>query len=103
MERIDGTTMLDDFEARPWKLFSHVRLLARLQRDVNALVAPNWMVTPSTAAPTKRRDDSVLHLDLHPMNVMLTDEGPVIIGLDQCGRRAGRIRRGVVLRRDGHV
>jgi hypothetical protein len=79
MERIDGITMLDDFEARPWKLFSHVRLLARLQRDVNALVAPNWMVTPSTAAPTKRRDDSVLHLDLHPMNVMLTDEGPVII------------------------
>lgn len=80
MERIDGTTMLEDFEARPWKLFSHVRLLARLQHDVNALVAPNWMVSPSTAAPKKRRDDRVLHLDLHPMNVMLTKEGPVIIG-----------------------
>ena len=79
MERIEGITMLDDFEARPWKQFSHVRLLARLQRDINALVAPNWMVTPSTAAPSKRRDDSVLHLDLHPMNVMLTTEGPVVI------------------------
>lgn len=79
MERIDGITMLDDFEARPWKLFSHVRLLARLQREINALVAPNWMVTPSTAAPQKRRDDSVLHLDLHPMNVLLTDDGPVVI------------------------
>jgi aminoglycoside/choline kinase family phosphotransferase len=79
MERIEGITMLDDFEARPWKLFAHVRLLARLQREINALVAPNWMVTPSSAAPSKRRDDSVLHLDLHPMNVMLTDDGPVVI------------------------
>jgi len=79
MERIDGLTMLDDFEARPWKLFSHVRLLARVQREINALVAPNWMVTPSAAAATKRRDDSVMHLDLHPMNVMITDDGPVVI------------------------
>lgn len=79
MERIDGLTMLDDFEARPWKLFSHVRLLARLQREINALVAPNWMVTPTTAAPSKRRDDSVLHLDMHPMNVMISSEGPVVI------------------------
>ncbi len=79
MERIDGTTMLDDFETRPWKLFSHVRLLARLQREINALVAPDWMTTPSTAAPSKRRDDSVLHLDLHPMNVMLDESGPVVI------------------------
>jgi aminoglycoside phosphotransferase (APT) family kinase protein len=79
MERIDGITMLDDFEARPWKLFSHVRLLARIQREINALVAPNWMVTPTTAAASKRRDDSVLHLDLHPMNIMITDDGPVVI------------------------
>jgi hypothetical protein len=79
MERIEGITMLDDFEARPWKLFSHVRLLARVQREINALVAPDWMVTPTTAAPSKRQDDSVLHLDLHPMNVMLTSAGPVVI------------------------
>ncbi len=79
MERIDGVTMLDDFESRPWKLFSHLRLLARIQREINALVAPDWMVTPTTAAPSKRRDDSVLHLDLHPMNVMLTSDGPVVI------------------------
>lgn len=79
MERIEGITMLDDFEARPWKLFSHVRLLARLQREINAVVAPNWMVTPTSAAPSKRRDDSVLHLDLHPMNIMLGPDGPVVI------------------------
>ncbi|MFT4866288.1 MAG: tRNA A-37 threonylcarbamoyl transferase component Bud32 [Ilumatobacter sp.] len=79
MERIDGVTMLDDVEQRPWKVVSHANLLARLQRQINDVVAPEWMVTPTTAAAAKRRDDSVLHLDLHPMNVMLTSEGPVVI------------------------
>ena len=79
MERIDGVTMLNDLEQRPWKLFSHASLLARVQRQVNDVVAPEWMVTPTTAAATKRRDDSVLHLDLHPMNVMMTAVGPVVI------------------------
>jgi len=79
MERIDGVTMLNDLEQRPWKLFSHASLLARVQRQVNDVVAPEWMVTPTTAAATTRRDDSVLHLDLHPMNVMLTVDGPVVI------------------------
>lgn len=79
MERVDGIAMADDFAARPWKLLAHVRLLARVQRDINALVAPDWMVTPTSAAPSRRRDDSVLHLDLHPMNVMLTAGGPVVI------------------------
>jgi tRNA A-37 threonylcarbamoyl transferase component Bud32 len=79
MERIDGVTMLDDLEQRPWKFFAHARLLARVQRKVNDIVAPEWMVTPTTAAAAKRPDDSVLHLDLHPMNVILTADGPVVI------------------------
>ncbi|MFT4774860.1 MAG: hypothetical protein ACI83Y_001406 [Candidatus Azotimanducaceae bacterium] len=79
MERIDGVTMLDDLKQRPWKLFAHASLLARVQRQVNDIVAPEWMVTPTTAAAAKRHDDSVLHLHLHPMNVMLTAHGPVVI------------------------
>ena len=79
MERIDGVTMLNDLGQRPWRLFAHASLLARVQRQVNDVVAPEWMVTPTTAAATKRRDDSILHLDLHPMNVMVTADGPVVI------------------------
>jgi aminoglycoside/choline kinase family phosphotransferase len=79
MERIDGVTMLDDFEARPWKLFSHVRLLARLQRQINDIVAPEWLSGQAAGTGAMRRDDSVLHLDLHPMNVLLSDDGPVVI------------------------
>lgn len=79
MECIDGVTLLDDVEKRPWKLFAHANLLARVQRQINGIVAPEWMVTPTTAAATKRRDDSVLHLNLHPMKVMLAADGPVVI------------------------
>jgi tRNA A-37 threonylcarbamoyl transferase component Bud32 len=79
MERIDGVTLLADLGQRPWKLFASANLLSRLQRQINDVVAPEWMVTPTTAAAAKRRDDSVLHLDLHPMNVMITTGGPVVI------------------------
>lgn len=30
MERIPGVTMLEDLEACPWKVFSHIRTLANL-------------------------------------------------------------------------
>lgn len=79
MEHVDGSTMLADLEQRPWKLIAYGNLLARLQRQVNDVVAPEWMVTPTTAAAFQRRDDSVLHLDLHPLNVMLSPAGPVVI------------------------
>ncbi len=84
MERIDGITLLDDFAERPWKLISHIRLLARLQSEINALDAPDWMITPSTTSasepsPREAPTGSVLHLELHPLNVLLSEAGPVVI------------------------
>ncbi|MDX2380502.1 MAG: phosphotransferase [Acidimicrobiia bacterium] len=75
MERIDGPTMLDDLRGRQWMLFTHARRLARLQARLAAVAAPAWMLAPGT--PTE--GSSVLHLDLHPMNVLIADTGPVII------------------------
>lgn len=82
MEKIEGVTMLDDLQRRPWKVRGHARLLARLQAQVAAVEAPDWMQSPGWAKLPERssgRTDSVLHLDLHPMNVMLAPDGPVII------------------------
>lgn len=82
MERIDGDTMLADLERRPWMVLAHARLLARLQQAIGAVAAPDWMLspgwTPSAPGDVAHRD-GVLHLDLHPMNVLLTREGAVII------------------------
>ena len=77
MEHIDGLTMLEDFDRRPWMLLSHIRTLVKVQRAVNAVPAPDWMSPPS--GPIVTGGDAVLHLDLHPMNVMISPDGPVVI------------------------
>jgi aminoglycoside phosphotransferase (APT) family kinase protein len=75
MGRLDGPTMLADLGERPARLLFHARTLARLQRALAEVPAPDWMLATGVAPG----NDSVLHLDLHPMNVMITDGGPVII------------------------
>lgn len=75
MELVAGPTMMEDLEVRPWRLVRYARLLARLQRSVNVLRAPSWFPR-SSSVPDRGQ---VTHLDLHPMNVILSDRGPVII------------------------
>lgn len=82
MERIDGVTMLEDLERRPWKLLSHARLLAALHHQITSVPAPDWMMSPGWAmvpGGENTHSDGVLHLDLHPMNVMISREGAVVI------------------------
>ena len=75
MERIPGVTMLEDLEARPWKVVSHIRTLANLQKSINGMEAPAWVRTDERI-PTGR---ALLHLDLHPMNVIMSPRGPIVI------------------------
>jgi aminoglycoside phosphotransferase (APT) family kinase protein len=76
MERIDGPTMLEDLLQRRWMLLVHARRLARMQQRLAELSAPGWMLAPGSP-PGER--SVVLHLDLHPMNVILGPQGPVLI------------------------
>lgn len=75
MQRIDGPTMLADMGNRPWRIGRHLRLLAALQRSLGELTAPDWL----PAVPHVPIGDTVLHLDLHPLNVLLSPAGPVVI------------------------
>ncbi|MFW2332617.1 phosphotransferase [Ilumatobacter sp.] len=75
MDLVPGPTMLADLEARPWRVVQHARLLARLQRELNDLRSPAWL--PRRAGVPDA--GTVSHLDLHPMNVILSPDGPVII------------------------
>ncbi|MDP9320729.1 MAG: phosphotransferase [Chloroflexota bacterium] len=70
LERIDGPTMLTDLRRRPWRFRSHALTLARLHRDLHALPPPDFLGGDGAA---------VLHLDLHPANVMLARRGAVVI------------------------
>jgi aminoglycoside phosphotransferase (APT) family kinase protein len=73
MERLTGADMLADLARRPWRVRRHARLLARLHDQLHAVVAPPGLRQPFGDGT------SVLHLDLHPGNVMLTADGPVVI------------------------
>jgi Ser/Thr protein kinase RdoA (MazF antagonist) len=82
MERLDGQDMLLDFSKRPWLVRQHARTLAGLHNRLHQIQAPaGWPQLPYAPG------DRVLHLDLHPGNVMLTSRGPVVI--DWTGARAG--------------
>jgi aminoglycoside phosphotransferase (APT) family kinase protein len=73
LERLGGRDMLTDLSARPWLARRHARTLAGLHDRLHAITAP-----PSLRAPFGP-GGRVLHLDLHPGNVMLTPAGPVVI------------------------
>ena len=79
MERVDGIPMLEDFARRPWRLFRHARTLAELHRQLHAIPAPPWL------RPKLGGGDAIVHLDLHPLNVMITKAGPVVIDWANAG------------------
>jgi aminoglycoside phosphotransferase (APT) family kinase protein len=73
MERLHGPTMLTQLGRQPGRLRGYADALADLHRRLHAIPAPVSLRQAFGA------DRQVLHLDLHPGNVMLTDRGPVVI------------------------
>jgi len=71
-ERIDGPSMLADMVAKPWKLPAHAKTLASLHRLLDDIPAPPWLRRLGNG-------DDLLHLDLHPDNVLMGPRGPVVI------------------------
>jgi aminoglycoside phosphotransferase (APT) family kinase protein len=80
MERVDGPTMLADMARRPWRLFRHAATLALLHQQVHAAPGPGWLRAPFGDG------DALLHMDLHPINVLLSARGPVVIDWESAGR-----------------
>jgi tRNA A-37 threonylcarbamoyl transferase component Bud32 len=84
MERATGPTMLDVMASRPWTVRKQARLLATLHGLVHQAPA-----LPGLRAPLGDEDlenQVLLHRDLHPINVILTSTGPVIIDWEGAAR-----------------
>lgn len=64
MDRITGPTMLQQLERAPWLLFRAADQLARLHQRLHAIPFG---------------DGCLVHMDLHPGNVILSPAGPVVI------------------------
>jgi len=81
MQRVDGPSMADALGSRPWTFGRQARLLADLHHRLHDITAPTWL----RAAPGPD-GDRLVHLDLHPLNVLLSDRGPVVIDWSNAAR-----------------
>jgi aminoglycoside phosphotransferase (APT) family kinase protein len=72
LERIEGRTMLQDLYRRPWRVRRYASQLAELHKRLHEIAAPPGLRDAGIG-------DRLLHLDLHPDNVLLSAAGPVVI------------------------
>jgi len=82
MDRVEGPTMLAAMSRAPWSVARHARVLGDLHRRLHTLGAPDWL----QALPDG--GDCVVHLDLHPLNVLYGPSGPMVIDWTNAARGA---------------
>ncbi|MFC7405152.1 phosphotransferase [Georgenia alba] len=73
MDRVSGPTLQVELLRRPWRSRTAAGVLHALHEAVHAVRAPDAL--PDVGLP----GSALLHLDLHPMNVLLGPDGPVLI------------------------
>jgi len=100
-QRVAGRAMWEILSHQPWRLFSFARRTAELQVQLHTTVAPadlpnqrgriKGKIEQAEALPEEMRQkalaaldalpygDSICHGDFHPGNILLTDQGEVII------------------------
>jgi Ser/Thr protein kinase RdoA (MazF antagonist) len=99
-EHVEGISMLQDMNARPWRLIEHARSLAdlqvqihkksirglpsykdRLRFDISRSAHLNPVLREKALAALDILPDgeNVCHGDFHPGNVLLTEAGPIVI------------------------
>jgi aminoglycoside phosphotransferase (APT) family kinase protein len=83
MERVYGRSMVDAISRSPWTVRKQGRVLADLHLQLHDVPAPEFL----SASPVGGIGTRVLHLDLHPLNVMIARSGPVVI--DWANARVG--------------
>jgi aminoglycoside phosphotransferase (APT) family kinase protein len=79
MDRVDGPSMMDAMLRRPWTMPALIRTLGDLHERLHRIPAPDWLPPLDDGA-------AVLHLDLHPMNVLMAERGPVVIDWTNAAR-----------------
>lgn len=80
MERVVGPTMGTDLAHRPWLAGRQMRVLVELHRRLHAIPFEGGVL---------------VHYDLHPLNVLLSPAGPVVI--DWTNARAGEADADIAL------
>ena len=87
LERVAGIDMLRQLERRPWRARRFGKMLAELHLRLAAITPDPALLASDEVRQDLGPPESFVHSDLHPMNVILTGEGPVVI--DWEGARLG--------------
>ncbi len=125
MDRVDGPSMLRVLTAKPWKMVQFSRVFARLHHMVHATTATglpaqrerlyhvidriaedigaNTAAQIHTAVDALPDGNAVCHGDFHPDNILMSEQGPVIIdwGPATSGNPAGDVAWTIHLFRHG--
>ncbi len=81
MERINGPTMVEYLSRRPWQIRQQGRALAELHRKLHEIPSPDFLGPAAFG-----QGESLVHMDLHPLNVLIGPHGPVVIDWTNAGR-----------------
>jgi aminoglycoside phosphotransferase (APT) family kinase protein len=87
MERVAGVDMVKDIERRPWRARRYGAMLADLHVRLAAIPVGPDVLAGGDVPVAYGTPEVYVHGDLHPMNVILTGHGPVVI--DWEGSRVG--------------
>lgn len=83
MERIDGISLVQDAALHPDRMAEYGTLLADLLGRLAKIRAPGWLPAADGCPGS-----GLLHLDLHPANVLRTADGPRVIDWATAARGA---------------
>jgi aminoglycoside phosphotransferase (APT) family kinase protein len=83
MERLEGPMMMDALTHRPDRMRRYAEVIADLHDRLHEIPAPDGLTQLDDGG------DRLVHLDLHPMNVMMTPRGPVVIDWTNAARGEG--------------
>lgn len=72
LEKVEGQTMWEAADSQPSKVPAYAALLAQLHETLHQIDAPDELPAIGNGA-------RLLHLDLHPANVILASDGPVVV------------------------
>ncbi len=81
MERAPGLPMLHALQSTPWRLGYYAEMLASLHDELHGIESPSWL-----APAPGPEGDRLVHLDLHPVNVIVSRRGPVVIDWTNAAR-----------------
>jgi aminoglycoside phosphotransferase (APT) family kinase protein len=83
MQRVDGPSMMQSMAKWPWTMPTYASMLADLHDALHRIPAPDWL------GESVGSGDRLVHLDLHPMNVLMSSDGPVVIDWANAARGDG--------------